>query len=238
MNLKESIIKDSIDYKGGNFSENYFFSKLSEGFVNDYKVFGDDTAEMYSEIFGEEYAPIFESMNESIEVLTEAVESKSTALLFEKDPDETYIGKKDTYGNTLTARANSAADYANRNGGLSDAAKKALMDGKGMRDADLAAKKLPSRGFLGNLWASIKEWGKGLAEKFPGVASFLSKGIGWITGHPAAVLGTAGGAALLAGIVRAMKKRGETKKAAALQTKIDDAAKAGAKGAAATAEKK
>jgi len=84
MTIKEQILMESIGYKGYNFSENYYFSQLSKGFVKDYKKFGDKTIQMYEDFFGDEYAPIFESMAENIEVLSEAAE-KDGMLLFELD---------------------------------------------------------------------------------------------------------------------------------------------------------
>ena len=240
MNLKESIIKDSINYKGGNFSDNYFFSKLSEGFVADYKILGEDAIEMYSEIFGEEYAPIFESMSENINVLSEAVESKATALIFEAPDTMKFPSEKKGFDQRYRQTPHMGTSI------YQDGASGKMFsdEGAAAKAEKLGAAKMLSdpnfgkKGGLAGIWQSIKEWGKGLASKFPGVSAFIGKGISWITGHPPAVLGTAGGAALRAGIVRALKKRGDTKKAAALQAKIDDAAKSGAKGAAAVAEKK
>jgi hypothetical protein len=85
MGIQESILKEGIQYNGKNFEENYFFSRLSRGFVADYKLFGEETVSFYTEIFGEEYTPIFESMEENIETLTEAVKNEYP-VLFEEQP--------------------------------------------------------------------------------------------------------------------------------------------------------
>lgn len=85
MGIQESILKEGLQYKGKNFEENYFFSRLSRGFVADYKIFGEETSSLYTEIFGEEYSPIFESMEENIETLIEAVKS-DYPVIFEEQP--------------------------------------------------------------------------------------------------------------------------------------------------------
>lgn len=75
---------------------------------------------------------------------------------------------------------------------------------------------------MGNLWKGIKAFGAKMAVRFPGMANILQKGLGWITANPAAVLGIAGGALLLGNIVKALRKRGETKVANKLQTAIEN----------------
>jgi hypothetical protein len=226
MNLKESIIKEGVGYKGNDFSTNYFFSSLAQGFLKDRKVLGEETVELYTDIFGEEYGPIFESFDLDAEVLTEAINGSANGLLFEQ-----RIGKGD-FMPDYTSGAKGGTEHALRGRGDFKLEKiygpemggytKNPPEGShfnimtGQVEAD-------KKGLLASLWDGLKKFGSSLATKFPGIASFLKNGIGWITNHPAAVLGTAGGAVLIGGIIRALNKRGEKKKAMELQAKLDAA---------------
>ena len=187
MGIQEAILKDGLEYKGNHFEENYFFSRLSRGFVADYKLFGEETAGLYNEIFGEEYAPIFESMEENIEILIEATKNKSP-LIFEEQPS--YGPNPSWSGKEVTSLMSSAGKPA-------------------------------KAGLLSGIWNTIKNLGASLAIKFPKLAGFLSKGIGWITANPMMVVGAAGGALLLGKIIKALRKKGANEQAAKLQAVVD-----------------
>lgn len=77
MNLREEILRESIGYTGNSFEDNLFFNKLAKGFITDYKVFGEDTASFYSDVFGPEFSIIFEEFQDNIEVLEEEVKIDS-----------------------------------------------------------------------------------------------------------------------------------------------------------------
>jgi len=292
MNLREEILKESIGYNGNSFEDNLFFNKLAKGFVADYKVFGEDTADLYGSIFGKEYIDLFESFEENVSILTEGVTDNSI-LLFEKDnnflkdykdfveknrPAEAWV-----QGKSVTEKAKDALKGAGKSidknldkagDKVKDLAKDFSKDAKdlagdvggkvGDRIKELstdvkqkageiasqvgskadevvksAGEKIEelkpaaaaaattavagAKGFLGKVWEAVKGFGKNLAEKFPGVAEFLQKGVSWIIANPLAVAGAVGGAALLTKIISVLKKKGDVKKAEKLQAALDKA---------------
>lgn len=226
MSLKEQMISEGIGYKGADFSTNYFFSSLAQGFMKDRKILGEDTVEVYTDVFGEEYGPIFESFELDADVIMEAIQTSSNGLLFEQ-----RIGKGDFMGDYSSGAKGATENVLRGKQDFRQEKTYGVDKNWSNKDApagshfDIATGKVESdkRGILSTLWDGLKKFGSNLATKFPGVASFLKNGIGWISNHPAIVLGTAGGATLLAGIIRALKKRGDNKKATELQAKLDDA---------------
>ena len=291
MTLKEEMLKNSLEYSGNDFEENLFFTKLAKGFANDYKVFGEDTVELYRELFGEEYSPIFESFEENIAVLEEASE-EDIPLLFESPQGKQMENRLLNYttGGMFKEPQKKKTDMELKLQDFSDEAKKGLnrtkkefqdvakeagktvkkvskeaeeitknvgekakdvgeKAGEIVKDVGEKAKEVggkageyvaKGKGFLAGIWEKIKEFGQGLADKFPQVANFLQKGVAWISANPAIVAATAGGAILLGKLISVMKKRGQEKKAAKLQAALDAAKKPEEKKAASvdTTEKK
>ena len=194
-------LKESFDYRGKiikealGFSiekEELFFENLAKGFVKDFSIFKEDTASFYSDVFGPEFSIIFEEFQDNIEILEEEVKIDSPFV--RKLPGAPELGQ----------------------GALSSAKNLQAL-------SKIADEAKPERvSFLGNLWKGIKTFGAKIAVRFPGMSNILQKGLGWITANPTAVLGIAGGALLLGNIVKALRKRGETKVANKLQTAIEN----------------
>jgi hypothetical protein len=244
MTEKNIILAESLNYKGNSFDENYFFSKLAKGFVADYNLFGEDTASFYTDVFGEEYSIIFEEMFNNINILTEAVNSNSV-LLFEtpwddwvrnnniKSPGSSSISDFQLKSNVqpqaiaqtvqniapqpvikpkikpsyINPRKEDLAGYLNRKyDNTTDVIK------KGTKIAG---------GFLSKIWNGIKKIGVGLTKQFPKLTTFFEKGLGWIIENPMKVVGIAGGAVLLGKLISTLKKNGDMKRAAKLQTILD-----------------
>ena len=271
MTLRDEILREGVGYTGNSFEENFFFTKLAKGFVNDYRMFGEDTVELYNDVYGEEYSEIFESFEENIDTLMEEVDS-DLMLLFEQDlpRPELYNDFMDNLKNlkkkepsfseklkkgythfekdakkatkelgkdiektgkevsstakgilkNVSDKAEDIGDKAKQDyQNIERSAKETATHVKG----NVAATAVAARGVLGKVWDKIKEFGKGLADKYPKVADFIGKGIGWIVANPLVVAGAAGGTILLASLVKALKKRGDAKKAAKLQKVIDEA---------------
>lgn len=273
--LKNEIIKESLNYKGSHFEENYFFSNLIKGFKKDYKIYKEDTAALYESIFGEEYSLLFEDIQNNIELLNESFLEQP--LLFEQtlseDEMEELLKKKPyEYSNPIAkkfAEADAMRKLSSSGGTFKGSAErgnlelvkpaqkavenlKATSSGitkeapkeitknianiaqKTKEDAadylNRQADKIinpvktgakATSGFLSGLWEKIKSFGKGLAEKFPGVAGFLKKGISWVVENPLAVIGVAGGTLLLGKLIKTLKERGDAKRAARLQAALD-----------------
>lgn len=216
MNLRESIVSRGLNYTGSNFEENYFFSNLAKGYIKDRKVFGEETIDIYTNVFGSKATPIFEAFEENADVLEEAINSSNGNLLFEAD-----VGASNPINNWVGRSGDRAFSPAKSN--FSDIGSNLAAKSAQPNVGDLASDTVTKSGRFGvlsTLWDSIKKFGSGLAAKFPGVASFLKNGISWITGHPAIVLGVAGGAALLKGVINALRKKGQNKKAAELEEKL------------------
>lgn len=269
MTLKEEMLKNSLEYSGNDFEENLFFTKLAKGFANDYKVFGEDTVDLYKELFGEEYSPIFESFEENVTILEEAAE-EDIPLLFESPQGKQMENRLLNYttGGMFKEPQKKKTDMELKLQDFNDEAKKGLnrtkkefqdvakeagktvkkvskeaeeitknvgeKAGEIVKDVGEKAKEASGKageyvekgkGFLAGIWDKIKEFGQGLADKFPQVASFLQKGVAWISANPAIVAATAGGAILLGKLISVMKKRGQAKKAAKLQAALDAAKK-------------
>jgi len=158
--------------------------------------------------------PIFEAFDMESEALSEAINSNNHGLLFEINSGAYRPPAPDAYD-----KLRSQAPFKGYK------LPKATHPDQFVSTEYLHGDKVKSTGVLASLWDGIKKFGGNLAARFPGVASFLKNGIGWITAHPGAVLGVAGGAALLGGVIRALNKRGQNKKAAELQAKLDAAKK-------------
>lgn len=280
--LKNEIIKESLNYKGSRFEENYFFSNLIKGFKKDYKIYKESTASLYESIFGEEYSLLFEDIQNNIELLNESFLEQP--LLFEQilseDEMEELLKKKPyEYSNPIAKKfaeaeamrkisptggtfrgslergnlelvkpaqkaidnfkatsssitkevpqeiAKNASSISKNIAGVAQKAKEDAADYVN-RQADklvnpIKAGAKATSGFLSGLWEKIKTFGKGLAEKFPGVAGFLKKGLDWIAENPLTVVGVAGGTLLLGKLIKTLKEKGDAKRAAKLQAALD-----------------
>lgn len=223
MNIMEEIVASGIGYTGANYGDNVFFSKVTKGFLNDYKLFGEHAVDFYIEIFGEEYTPIFESMEKYAEVLCENITQEDN-LLYEEwwKPNLSDATKKKLEANKYNKEYN-VGELSSRDPATPtrEASKKA----EALLDTSVRSKPEEAKKGLAAIWASIKKFGAGLKDKFPKIAGFLEKGVAWIMANPVAVLGVAGGAALLTAVIRTLKKKGEMKKARELQAKVDAAKK-------------
>ncbi len=218
MNLKEDIISRGIGYEGNNFQTNYFLSNLAKGFIKDKEIFGEDVVSLYSDIFGQESGPLFEAFYEDADVLEESI-TLGKELLFESGFG---LGGDRVAGMLSQARSNTAHGLG---GDRADDSMKLSQKSGSLSDVVTAASaNAPAKtGFLSTLWDSIKKFGSSLAAKFPGVSGFLKNGVSWITAHPAIVLASAGGAALIGGLIKAFKNKGKNKQADKLQAALDDA---------------
>jgi len=218
MNLKEDIISRGIGYEGNNFQTNYFLSNLAKGFIKDKEIFGEDVVSLYSDIFGQESGPLFEAFYEDADVLEESI-TLGKELLFESGFG---LGGDRVAGMLSQARSNTAHGLG---GDRADDSMKLSQKSGSLSDVVTAASaNAPAKtGFLSTLWDSIKKFGSSLAAKFPGVSGFLKNGVSWITAHPAIVLASAGGAALIGGLIKAFKNKGKNKQADKLQATLDDA---------------
>ena len=234
MNLKEDIISRGISYEGNNFQTNYFLSNLAKGFIKDKEIFGEDVVSLYSDIFGQESGPLFEAFYEDADVLEESI-TLGKELLFE-DPRPYRLnfkeypssdGKFGLSGERVGGMmSHIRSKMAHGLGGdrAADAMKMGQKSGSLSDVASGASANAPAKlGFLSTLWDSIKKFGSSLAAKFPGVSGFLKNGVSWITAHPAIVLASAGGAALIGGLIKAFKNKGKNKQADKLQAALDDA---------------
>jgi len=256
MNLKYKILAESIGYKGSHFKENYFFSNLIKGFKKDYFVFKEDTALIYSKIFGEEYSALFEEVQNNMGILNEEV--LQPVLLFEQNSfrNEIYDNLKNNFslefisktpfknlGAVKIAASINHAALRNAEKQIQEDFSKIPSAVKGTKEAsvlqikeDLAdymnrqAGKVTNTigkrakivgGFFAGLWDKIKEFGKSLIDKFPGVAKFLKNGLNWIIENPFIVAGVAGGAMLLGKLIKVLKEKGDNKRAMKLQAALD-----------------
>jgi len=244
MNLREEIIKNTSDMNFDDFETNLFLTNLAKGFVKDYKIYKEDTASLYTDIFGEEYNIIFEEFNDNIEILKEELKEDKT-LLFEEKPTsqnlasallnktpadkgkEALVGFTNNAKNTIDKAIPQAKEVV---GKVGEEIKNNVNNITGQKAKTLGSKiagtattaLLVGRNLLGAAWEKIKEVGANLAKKFPKVGEFLSKGVTWISQNPAIVAGAAGGVVLLGLLARALKKRGDIKKAEKLQAAINE----------------
>ncbi len=187
LNLKGKILAESLEYTGQNFWSNYTITSLVKAFAKDYKVFKEETKYIYAQAFGVTGAPIFEYLEENVNILNEVVKIK-TPLLFE-DYGYNALMEMETAGLGTPASAIAKKSFL---AGLWDKVKK--FGG-------------PIVGKLAGLLSSGVSWAKNIAQQ----------GLGWIASNPIAqvavpavvLAGSALGAVKL--INRMRRKKGERK---------------------------
>jgi hypothetical protein len=126
-----------------------------------------------------------------------------------------FKNKKNLFGGEGSAEemeaASGIANKAIEAGAAKEAAEAASETAREAMRATGAGTGAVPKGFLANVWNSIKSWGKGLMEKFPGLGKFLKNGVSWVTDPANAWKIAAGaGAAALGAIalrIRNKKKR-------------------------------
>lgn len=81
--MKEKILRESHNYRGSYITEDYVLSNMVKGFVEDYKEFGESTANLYKTMFmlGDDVR--MDLLQENIEYITEMVENSKSPFLFE-----------------------------------------------------------------------------------------------------------------------------------------------------------
>lgn len=232
MNIKDKILSEA--YGKQNYEEaksQEIFTSLLNGFMSDLKVFKEDTASLYSDIFGDNLSVLFEELQNNSEILTEdAINDYMNT--FEKPLMKPTI----TQGikNTVAPLTHGLEKFADENklkalGNPSNISNKL---GEFDKNALNNMSKVTGKGvdFLKNLFKTIKNELLTLTSKIPNakISGALTNGINWIVANPTAILGVAGGAFLLKKIISALKKHGQAKKAAKLQAAIDAQKKASA----------
>jgi len=231
MTLKQELLAESIGYKGANFENNFFFTKLAQGFTKDYKIFKEGTLSLYDEVFGEEYHPIFEEIEKNI-LLIENIIDDNTILLFENPWGDWLKQNNIKSPGSSSMGSDPLKNYVPAKNGFKEATKIApkittpsIKPSSPKADFNLADSMNTGWGktssFLSKIWDKIKNFGKGLAEKFPKLLPFLQKGLAWIIENPFKVIGIAGGSILLGKLLVSLKKRGEDKKAARIQAALN-----------------
>jgi len=166
-NLKEEVLKESYGYKGNLFWENYIVSHMVRTVSKELSEFSPkDIVEMYSDIYGEDIAPIIEYMLSNQEALHEAAKIEGT-FLFEE------IGAKNINKHFLTEAPELTS---------------AIVTGP-------AATFRIARGFLGNLWNRVRTFlNKNvfsavipfLQKGFAWAKALVKGGINWVSKTPLA----------------------------------------------------
>jgi len=83
MSLKENILRETYDYNGPYILEDFTLTKFVKGFIEDYKYFGENTADVYKALFmlGEDVK--LDLLQENIEEVSETVNNLKVPFLFE-----------------------------------------------------------------------------------------------------------------------------------------------------------
>lgn len=222
--------------------EGYTPEVFLENFIKDCAVFGEETAQaIYEEVFsaitgknvrfGKFVETLEESMNEYLEentLLENPVRDSMIQDYVAKMMNQHYLAKNsNALQNAMSmmsapdgavAANGKAALGAIINGSKQEAAK-AVADVSGQ----LAKAKMPIAepgilskigGFITSLPGKVKAFFGNLQGKSFG--EIMKQGMGWLQANPMLALKTTGGIALIALLIRALKKRGELNKYRAL----------------------
>jgi len=160
---REVILKETYNYKGNMFWENYMLSNIVRTVAKDLNEFENPelVAEFYTTLYGEDSAELFEDMINNKEVLTEAAKVKGV-LLFESTGEE-----------NVKAYLNEVAFSSVGLGGVVSnvATGTAKKQGKEVALGVLGGK------FLRGLWSKFK----GIFSKgnFTTIGDFLRNGFDW-----------------------------------------------------------
>lgn len=96
MTLKQQILQETFGEDYIESRNKKFFVKLIEGFSKDFDIYKEDTYNLYTDIFGEEYKIFFEEIQNNIEVLTEEINVNKEVFL-EDEFLKNLLKKKDDY---------------------------------------------------------------------------------------------------------------------------------------------
>lgn len=194
---------------------------FAKAYLTDRLVFGEDTEDIYSSVYGElmneDYTELFESVEDNLFELT----------LSEDDSDKKFFSE-------LLKRGNQTAGDTKLSNELAYMMKNRGFNGKGFSGTDIinrasadwsAKMKAENPGFL----AKIGNFFKSIKNGFVGTKAFdfLKKGFSWII-NPAnlpVVAGSAAGLGVLYAIVKALKNKGRNKDAERIEAAIKKAKK-------------
>lgn len=223
--------------------EGYTPEVFLENFIKDCAVFGEETAQaIYEEIFsaitgknvklGKFVETLEESMNEYLEentLLETPADDRIIQDYVAKMANQHYLS------NNGSALKNAISIMSAPDGAVAESGKtafKTIINGSKAAAANAVAEvgsKLPSAqlsqaadpgilskigGFITSLPGKVKAFFGGLKGKSFG--EIMKQGMGWLKANPMLALKSVGGIALVALLIRALKKRGELNKYKAL----------------------
>lgn len=226
--------------------EGYTSELFLENFIKDCAVFGEETAQaIYEEIFsaitgknvklGKFVETLEESMNEYLEENTLLETPADDRIIQDYVAKMAKMANQHYLSNNGSALKNAISIMSAPDGAVAENGKtafKTIINGSKEAAANAVAEvgsKLPSAqlsqaadpgilskigGFITSLPGKVKAFFGGLKGKSFG--EIMKQGMGWLKANPMLALKSVGGIALVALLIRALKKRGELNKYKAL----------------------